>query len=104
MEQIAFTMQLRPGCAEQYRARHDALWPELATLLRQAGIRDYSIFLDADSGKLFAVLRRTPDHGMDDLPLHPLMQRWWTSMSDLMETSRNRQPVTQSLQPMFHLP
>jgi len=104
MEQIAFTMQLRAGCAERYRARHDALWPELATLLRQAGIRDYSIFLDPDSGKLFAVLRRTSDHGMDQLPLHPLMQRWWTSMADLMETSRNYQPVTQALIPMFHLP
>ncbi|WP_044531408.1 L-rhamnose mutarotase [Herbaspirillum sp. B65] len=104
MEQIAFTMQLRAGCAEQYRARHDALWPELAALLRQAGIRDYSIFLDPDSGKLFAVLRRTSDHGMDQLQLNPLMQRWWTSMADLMETTRNYQPVTQTLIPMFHLP
>lgn len=104
MEQIAFTMQLRAGCAEQYRARHDALWPELAVLLHQAGVRDYSIFLDPDSGKLFAVLRRTPEHCMDSLPLNPLMQRWWTSMADLMETSRNHEPLTQPLTPMFHLP
>jgi len=103
MEQIAFTMQLRPGCADQYRHRHDTLWPELAVLLRAAGIRDYSIFLDAESGKLFAVLRRPCGHGMDALPQHPLMQRWWHSMADLMETAADDSPLSFALQPMFHL-
>lgn len=104
MEQVAFTMQLRPGCADEYRRRHDALWPELAELLRAAGIRDYSIFLDAGSGKLFAVLRRSSAHGMDALPDHPVMQRWWTYMADLMETDPGHRPLSQELAPMFHLP
>jgi len=104
MEQIAFTMQLRAGCAEQYRQRHDAIWPELSALLHEAGIRDYSIFLDPGSGKLFAVLRRIPEHTMDDLPGHPVMRRWWTFMADLMETAPDHQPLTQSLASVFHLP
>ncbi|WP_075256732.1 L-rhamnose mutarotase [Herbaspirillum camelliae] len=104
MQQIAFTMQLRTGCADEYRRRHDAIWPELTALLHQSGVRDYSIFLDADSGKLFAVLRRMPQHGMDSLPRHPLMQRWWTRMADLMETGADCRPLTQDLVPMFHLP
>jgi len=104
MPRLLILLTFPPEVTEQYRARHDALWPELAVLLHQAGVRDYSIFLEADSGKLFAVLRRTPDHCMDSLPLNPLMQRWWTSMADLMETSRNYQPLTQPLIPMFHLP
>lgn len=104
MEQIAFTMQLRADCADEYRRRHDALWPELATLLHDAGIRDYSIFLDAGSGKLFAVLRRASTHGMDALPDHPVMQRWWVHMADLMETDVQHRPLSQALLPMFHLP
>lgn len=104
MEQIAFTMQLRAGCQEQYRQRHDAIWPELAELLHAAGIRDYSIFLDPGSGKLFAVLRRLPGHGMERLPEHPVMRRWWVAMADLMETAPDCQPVTTALIPMFHLP
>ncbi|WP_016835493.1 L-rhamnose mutarotase [Herbaspirillum lusitanum] len=104
MEQIAFTMQLRAGCAEEYRRRHDALWPELAGLLRDAGIRDYSIFLDPGSGTLFAVLRRASTHGMDVLPDHPVMQRWWAYMADLMETDSGNRPLSQGLLPMFHLP
>ncbi|WP_432241527.1 L-rhamnose mutarotase [Herbaspirillum robiniae] len=104
MEQIAFTMQLKPGCETQYRMRHDALWPELAELLRAAGVRDYSIFLEPDSGKLFAVLRRTRDHGMEQLPAHPVMRRWWDTMADLMETAPDNTPVSHALTPMFHLP
>jgi L-rhamnose mutarotase len=34
-------MQLKPGMAEDYKARHDAIWPELAALLHDSGIRDY---------------------------------------------------------------
>ncbi|HBM59746.1 MAG TPA: L-rhamnose mutarotase, partial [Citreicella sp.] len=49
MEKYAFRMTLRPGCAEDYRRRHDAIWPELAALLHEAGVRDYSIHLDPDT-------------------------------------------------------
>lgn len=104
MEKIAFTMQLRSGCADEYQRRHDALWPELAALLHDAGVCDYSIFLDPGSGTLFAVLRHASTHGMDALPDHPVMQRWWAYMADLMETDSGLQPLSQALLPMFHLP
>lgn len=103
MEQIAFTMQLLPGQAAEYRRRHDELWPELATLLRETGVRDYSIFLDPTTHVLFAVLRRTPGHTMDALPATALMQRWWRHMADIMVVHPDAAPVQQPLQAMFHL-
>lgn len=104
MEKYAFRMRLNPGCAEEYRRRHDALWPELADLLRQAGVSDYSIHLDAETGLLFGVLWRVENHTMDDLPNHPVMQRWWAHMADIMETGPDNAPVAVPLEPMFHLP
>ncbi len=101
-EKIAFTMQLRPGTEEEYRRRHDALWPDLATLLQDAGINDYSIHLDPPSGRLFAVLWRRDNHRMDDLPAHPIMQRWWHFMADLMEVNPDKSPVVTPLQTVFH--
>ncbi len=103
-EKIAFRMQLRPGTAAEYKRRHDALWPELEALLRTAGIRDYSIHLDEDSGALFAVLWRRAGHGMDALPAHPVMQRWWAYMADLMEVNADASPVVVPLPTVFHLP
>jgi L-rhamnose mutarotase len=83
----AFRMKLKPGAAEEYRRRHDAIWPELVSVLREAGIYDYSIFLDPESLNLFAVLKQAPNDRRDSLPMHPVMQRWWTYMADLMVTS-----------------
>ena len=102
MEEIAFTMQLRPGVAAEYERRHAAIWPELTVALQAAGVRDYSIYLDAASGRLFAVQKRVPGHTVADLPATEIMQRWWTYMADLMETNPDHSPVVQPLQRVFH--
>lgn len=103
MQKIAFRMQLLPGQEAEYRRRHDAIWPELADLLRDAGISDYSIHLDAASGALFAVLWRNDEHGMDALPETPLMRRWWAYMADIMATNPDDSPVVVPLETVFHL-
>jgi L-rhamnose mutarotase len=103
-EKIAFTMQLNPGMAAEYQRRHDEIWPELADLLHEAGVRDYSIHLDEETGTLFAVLWRRMDHTMDNLPDHEVMQRWWAYMADIMATDETNEPVTRDLKTVFHLP
>ena len=103
MEQIGFRMQLNPGQAVEYKKRHDEIWPELVTLLKNAGISDYSIFLHEDTNSLFAVLKRTPDHAMEQLPLEPLMQRWWEHMADIMACHDNNEPIVEPLNQVFYL-
>lgn len=99
---LAFRMQLKAGVAAEYERRHDALWPDLAQALRDAGIYDYSIFLDEETMSLFAVLRLRPHHHKDALPLQPVMQRWWDFMADLMEVHPDNKPVERPLKPVFH--
>ncbi|CAN7377046.1 L-rhamnose mutarotase [Rhizobium sp. LjRoot30] len=103
MEKYAFRMRLNPGMAEEYKARHDAIWPELVDLLKEAGISDYSIHLDEEYGLLFGVLWRTDDHRMADLPSHAVMQRWWAHMADIMETKADNEPVAVPLKTVFHM-
>jgi L-rhamnose mutarotase len=104
MEKYAFKMRLNPGMADEYRRRHDAIWPELVALLKEAGVGDYSIHLDPETDILFGVLWRRDDHGMDALPAHPVMRRWWAHMADIMETKPDNEPVARPLIPMFHMP
>jgi len=52
MKRFAFKMKLKPGVVEEYKRRHDDIWPKLAEVLRAAGISDYSIFLDEETGVL----------------------------------------------------
>ncbi|SNS84810.1 L-rhamnose mutarotase [Tropicimonas sediminicola] len=104
MEKYAFRMRLNPGCRDEYKRRHDEIWPELEALLREAGISDYSIHLDPETNLLFGVLWREDDHGMESLPESPVMQRWWAHMADIMETGTDNKPVVTELETVFHLP
>jgi L-rhamnose mutarotase len=104
MPRHAFKMFLHPGCAAEYRKRHDAIWPELATLLKQAGISNYSIHLDAETDILFAYLERSDDHAMEALAADPVMRRWWDHMKDIMRANPDGSPVAVPLQAMFFLP
>ncbi|MEN8895359.1 MAG: L-rhamnose mutarotase [Yoonia sp.] len=103
-ERYVFRMKLNDGMAEEYKRRHDAIWPELVDLLRDAGVSDYSINLDEETGHLIGVLVREDDHCMDTLPEHPVMQKWWAHMGDIMETNADNSPVVAPLTLLFHMP
>lgn len=102
MQQIAFTMRLKPGNEAEYQRRHDEIWPELSAALTDAGVRDYSIFLDRQTGTLFAVQRLTDTHTAEALPTLPIVQRWWAYMADLMDTNPDNSPVVTTLERVFY--
>jgi L-rhamnose mutarotase len=104
MPTTAFRMVLNPGMQAEYQRRHDAIWPELVQALQAAGVSDYWIFLDPETHHLFAVLKHPEQHGLDRLPSHPVVRRWWSHMADVMATEADHTPRTWPLVPVFHLP
>lgn len=102
MNSRGFKMKLKPGMAEEYKRRHDELWPDLADALRGAGIHDYSIFLDEETLTLFAVLKLKEGYPIGELPQQPVMKRWWDHMADIMEVEPGNRPREWPLQPMFY--
>lgn len=103
-ERIAFRMNLNPGQAAEYEKRHDEIFPELTKALREAGVSDYTIWLDPEDNHLFGILTRTDDHTMDQLPDTEIMKRWWKHMADVMETDANNVPVQVPLKRVFYQP
>ena len=103
MEQVAFLMRLKPGHEAEYRKRHDEIWPELHEALIKAGICDYSIFLEKETGNLFAVLRLAPDNTRQTLPTLPIMRKWWDYMAPLMDVDSTNKPVERPLARVFHM-
>lgn len=103
MEKYAFKMHLDEGKLPEYKQRHDDIWPELVELLKEAGVSDYSIFLDEDTHTLFGVMWREDGGKMDLLAMHPVMKRWWAYMKDIMKTNPDNSPVATPLTPVFHL-
>lgn len=84
-ETYAFALKLRPGMAEEYRRRHDAIWPEMTAMLVGSGILRYEIYLDETTNTLFAHILRRADHTMAKNRDHPVMRRWRAYMADVLE-------------------
>ncbi|UYQ95327.1 L-rhamnose mutarotase [Chitinophaga horti] len=104
MERVSNKMKLKEGMAEEYKRRHDELWPELQGLLKASGISDYAIFLDEETHILFATLKVENKAALDKLPAEAVMQRWWKYMSDIMDTNPDNSPVSIPLKEVFYLP
>ncbi len=103
MTRAAFAMKLKPGATEEYKRRHDEVWPELVRELEAAGVTDYSIYLDESTLTLFAFQKLKDHHTSDQLAMKPIVQKWWRRMADIMETNADASPVTRPLPEMFHM-
>jgi L-rhamnose mutarotase len=104
MRRVAFKMQLHKGFEAEYAKRHEKLWPELEVLLKDSGIKEYSIFLDETTLSLFGVLKIDDKTKLDELPSQPVMQKWWAHMKDIMESNPDNSPVSVPLKEVFYLP
>lgn len=103
MQRHAFKMKLKPGFEEEYKKRHEEIWPELEQLLSEAGIRDYSIFLDKETHTLFAIQKLDEEYDDEEISAHPIMQKWWDYMKDIMETNPDHSPAAIPLEEVFHM-
>jgi L-rhamnose mutarotase len=45
MQRVAFVMRVKPGQEQEYRERHQAVWPEMLQAIKEAGSTNYSIFM-----------------------------------------------------------
>ena len=103
MKRVAFKMHLKEGQKEEYRRRHNELWPEVAEELKKAGVSDYSIFLDEQTHALFAVQTLSSDEDSQSLGHQEIIQKWWNYMADIMEVNPDNSPVSEELEEMFYL-
>ena len=102
-QRLAFKMYLKKGMKDEYKKRHDAIWPELKELLKNAGISEYSIFLDEETHTLFAFQKVYGDSGSQDLGKTDIVQKWWDYMADIMEVNPDNSPVSIELEEVFYL-
>ena len=102
-QRVAFKMKLKEGQKEEYYKRHKAIWPELKQLLKQAGVREYSIFLDEETNTLFAFQKVEWGANSQDLSANSVVRKWWDFMADIMEVNKDNSPVSKTLKEVFYL-
>lgn len=99
----AFKMKLYKGQKEEYKKRHNALWPEMKEMIHEYGGSNYSIFLDEETMTLFGYIELEDEEKWDESASTEICQKWWDYMADIMETNPDNSPVSEDLMPVFHL-
>lgn len=97
MPRVCFTLQVRPDRLAEYRERHTAVWPEMLRALRDAGWRDYQLFLRPD-GLLVGVVE-TDDLAAAQAAVDAaeVSARWETEMAPFFATGDGRGKATLDL-------
>jgi L-rhamnose mutarotase len=101
---------LRAEKLAEYKKMHAAIWPEVAKAIRQANIRNYSIFLrKLDNGNyyLFAYFEYVGDDFRGDMALmgqNPNVKKWWTFTDPCQKPLADRAPGQwwASMEEVFH--
>jgi L-rhamnose mutarotase len=103
MQRIAFIMKIKPGSEEEYRTRHQQVWPEMLADLKKAGCHRYSIY--PRGLELFAYMEVEDfQRYLSIMAESQTSQRWEAYMSDIL--IREVDPATgfpPVLPEVFHL-
>ena len=106
MKRIGFLLQVKPEKIVEYKARHQAVWPEMLDALRRTGWHNYSLFMRQD-GLLFGYFE-TPESlqdALDGMAREDVNARWQDYMAPFFEnlTGAHADQSMVELQEVFHL-
>jgi L-rhamnose mutarotase len=99
----AFVMSVNEGAEEEYARRHQPIWEELETVLKEHGVHNYSIFLHPETRQLFAYAEVEDEERWNAIASTEVCQRWWKHMGDIMPSNPDNSPVAVGLEEVFHL-
>ena len=99
----AFRMSVHAGQQAEYERRHNPIWDELRDTLLRHGVKDYSIFIDPETGELFAYAEIECEEQWRAIAATDVCRRWWRSMRELMPSNPDDSPVSRDLRQVFHI-
>ena len=90
MQRVCFLLKVRTDRLEEYRRRHEAVWPDMQAALRETGWHNYSLFL-RDDGLLVGYLE-TDDFqaAQEAMARTDVNARWQAEMAPFFEDLEGR--------------
>jgi len=105
MERVCFLLKVKADRLEEYKRRHESVWPEMLDALRETGWRNYSLFLRED-GLLIGYFE-TPDlaAALKGMERQEVNARWQAEMASFFEGLEGSRPdeAFLRLEEVFHL-
>lgn len=85
MDRYAWKAILKPGMKAEYKRRHDEIWPEMVELLKNAGIKNYTIWNVGDELFGYYECEKGLDFAAKTQAESPIVDKWNEYMKDVME-------------------
>ena len=100
----SFRMTLKEGKLEEYKKKHDEVWPEISEILTSSGVTNYSIYYDKKDNTLIEYMELTDDNTFDQMEDLEIIKKWNIYMKDLLVTKseEDASPVVNELLEVFH--
>ena len=82
MQRVCFQLRINPDRADEYKARHADVWPEMLAALSKSGWTNYSLFLAPD-GMLIGYLECEDfERCLELMAASEVNDRWQASMGE----------------------
>lgn len=85
MDKVVWRAKVRPGMQEEYKRRHDEIWDEMVKALKEAGICNYTIWMDGDELFGYYECEKGVDYALSYQQENPVVQKWEKSMEPVMQ-------------------
>ena len=105
MERVGFVLKVKADRLEEYKQRHEQVWPEMLAALSETGWHNYSLFMRED-GLLFGYLETHDfDQALAGMAEKEINTRWQTEMAPFFEALEGQRPDEGMLrlEEVFHL-
>ena len=105
MKRVGFLLKVKEDMLEEYKKRHDAVWPEMLDALRRTGWHNYSLFMRED-GLLFGYFEAEESFqaSLDGMAEEEINAKWQDTMAPFFEgTGDHADRMMVELEEVFHL-
>lgn len=85
MERTCFTFTLKPGTEDEYKRRHDEIWPEMVEALRASGVRNYTLFRRGLEVIAYAECEPDAETAFGKMAATDVDKRWSRSFEEVLE-------------------
>lgn len=92
MEKYAWRGKIVPGMQEEYKKRHDNIWPEMKEVLADAGIVNYSIWMQGEELLGYYECEKGVEYAAKVQAESNVVKKWNEYMKDILIMEKD--PVT----------
>jgi L-rhamnose mutarotase len=100
---LCFTFELYEGAEDEYKKRHDEIWPELVAAIKDAGFSNYSLFRRGTQVVAYAEIEPDLETAMTKLGQSEYNAKWAKWFEELIVNLTDARGNLMTFTEVWHL-